>query len=113
VDTATKVVNALLDHWALLVGMAVITKWGFPWAIKAVLLNGGGDTIRKIVKEENAAQSAAHAETTHTIVTNAIRNHEIVEEASRRKAFLDFEHEITDRYSLTRRPNRNRKGRGE
>jgi hypothetical protein len=75
-----KLVEALVSHWPLLVALAVVSRWVFPWGLKQTLQNGGGLIIRGIVKEENALQSAASAATTQRIVDDSIRRHELVEE---------------------------------
>lgn len=133
-DLQTRMVNALVDHWALVAALAIIAKWGFPWAlkehgtkmvvnalgseegaakIKEVLTNhfnnGGGDRIRSIVRDENAMQTELHKNETTKIVEGQLRRHEEDEERRFRGALEEFESEITDRYDLSRRPNRPRR----
>lgn len=61
-DLQTRIVNAALDHWPLLVGIAWAGYRMFPKMLKDTLSNGGGDIIRRIVKSENEAQTLAHAD---------------------------------------------------
>jgi hypothetical protein len=54
-------ITAAVDHWPLVAGLFVALYWGvprvLPRVIKDVLLNGGGEIIRGIVKSENESQS--------------------------------------------------------
>lgn len=72
----------------------------FPQAIKSTLSNGGGEIIRKIIKEENELQSKLHRDETSRIVQEAIRAHEVIEQAKLQEAMSEFRAEITDRYRL-------------
>lgn len=62
VDLQTRVINALIDHAPLLVGLAAVMRYMFPHLLRQGLTNGAGEIIRSIVKTENAAQSIKHAE---------------------------------------------------
>lgn len=117
-DLQTRMVNALVDHWPLVAGLAVIARWGFPWALKAhgppmvketmtnFFNNGGGDKVRDIVRAENAIQSAIHKDE----IRSAIKDHETVEEQrfkDRIATFRDeFRDEITGEFDLRIEPTR-------
>lgn len=108
-------IAALVQNWYLVVAIGYVGWKGLPTALRVhgppmvketmttFFNNGGGDQLRRIVREENMEQSRAHHEATSRIVAEAIRAHEAVEAAERQKAFLIFEREITDRYSIGRR----------
>jgi hypothetical protein len=62
VDFTTRVINSAIEHWPLVAGIIVGFWWVFPKMLKQSLSNGGGDIIRRIVSEENAKQTVAHAD---------------------------------------------------
>jgi hypothetical protein len=96
IDLTTRIVNSLVDHWPLLVGLIIASYWVFPRVLKAVLLNGGGDTIRAIMRSETAAQTAELAAVTRTIVVDAIRAHEQVEAEKLRAITAELRREMVD-----------------
>jgi hypothetical protein len=122
-STVDKMIAAVVQNWYLVVAIGWLGWKGLPWALKvhgppmvketmvAFFANGGGDRIRAIVKEENVDQSRTNHEATARIVAEAIRAHEAVEAAERNRSFLAFEKEITDRYSMERRPPRRKADR--
>jgi hypothetical protein len=78
-DLTESIVKAFVDHVFLIIGMGVILWWVakniLPKELKLLLNNGGGDIIRKIVKDENDRQEVRQAAEFRTI----IKEHEEVE----------------------------------
>lgn len=72
-DLISRAIYAAVDHWLLVVALAISAYWLFPKALatklpealgaklpeamKAYFTNGGGDLLRVIVKSENERQS--------------------------------------------------------
>jgi hypothetical protein len=83
-DITTKIVNSLVEHWPLVVGLGIAVWKGVPWAIKAFVpatlkayfSNGGGEQVRAIIKSENESQSKYHKEE----LDRRFRDHEIEEQ---------------------------------
>jgi hypothetical protein len=51
--------HAIVEHAPLAVTLAIIYWKLTPRVLKATLTNGGGEIVRRIVREENATQSTA------------------------------------------------------
>lgn len=108
-DLQTRILNAAVDHWPLVVGAVIGGWWGFPLMFKKTLSNGGGEIIRAIIRTENEVQSRLNQEETRRVVDHAIKAHESIEAERERAAHADLIQEITDRFQLT--PRRNRRAR--
>ena len=78
-DLTESITKALIDHVFLIAGLAVIFWWGMknilPREMRNLLSNGGGDIIRRIVKEENADSESRQSDELRRI----IKDHEMVE----------------------------------
>jgi flagellar motility protein MotE (MotC chaperone) len=78
-DLTESITKALIDHVFLIAGLAVIFWWGLknvlPREIKGMLTNGGGEIIRRIVKEENAESEGRQSDELRKI----IKDHEQIE----------------------------------
>lgn len=79
-DITESITKAIIDHVFLIMGLAVIFWWGlrnvFPREFRSMLSNGGGDIIRKIVKDENAMSETRQSDEFRLI----IKEHEVVEQ---------------------------------
>ena len=61
-DVYDQIVRAGIDHWPLVAGLLASGYWLFPKMLRSSLLNGSGEVIRTIMREENAAQTKLHSE---------------------------------------------------
>jgi hypothetical protein len=103
-DLQEQLVQAAIQHWPVVAAIGAAGYWLFPKMLKQTLTNGGGEIIRKIIKEENLEQSKAHTDETSRIVSQAIQQHEVVEQQKLQLAIQGFRNEITDQYRLAKRP---------
>lgn len=67
-----KLLETLISNGPLVVALGALYWWATPRLLKATLLNGGGNIVRSIVREENATQTLA----THAAVKSALDDHE-------------------------------------
>lgn len=110
IDLTTRMALALIDHWPLVAALLVMGYWIFPRVLKSTLLNGAGDIIRGIVRDENQKQSALAKDA----LDSRFKEHEQQESArfmEGEKRFRAIEMEIadlTDEYPLKRRRSRRR-----
>ena len=78
-DITEAITKALIDHVFLISGLAVIFWWGMknvlPREMRNLLSNGGGNIIRRIVKEENADSESRQSDELRKI----IKDHETIE----------------------------------
>lgn len=60
IDLSTRIIMSAVDHWPLVAGLLVASYWVTPRVLKAFFLNGGGEIVRGLVRQENEAQSIKH-----------------------------------------------------
>ena len=99
-DWQTEIYKSISEHLPLVVGLSVAAWWGFPKMLKNTLLNGGGEIIRSIVRQENDAQSLESEKRMEILVKEAISAHELVEQQKTTIALANLKAEITDRYEI-------------
>jgi hypothetical protein len=95
VDITTRMSYALVDHWPLVAALLITGYWIFPRVLKSTLLNGAGDIIRGIVREENVKQSVHAKEALDT----RLKEHELQESARFQRGedrFRQIEDEIAE-----------------
>ena len=55
-------IKEAIEHAPLAIGIAVAYWWLTPKLLKVTLMNGGGEVVRRIVREENDATMKATGE---------------------------------------------------
>lgn len=55
-------IETCLNNAPLCLALAVAYWKATPYLVKSTLLNGGGEIVKRIVREANAEQSLGHAE---------------------------------------------------
>lgn len=70
-------VTAIINNTPLVIGIAVAGWWLFPKLLRNSLLNGSGEVIRNIVREEGIRTQDEHDERVERLIHKALQEHQL------------------------------------